>query len=137
MRWRRLTSRPIWATRARCTTSRTIRPHAKYIADFVLKKANVRLLKEEIARSAIQQFVRLRLKMYSFGLEQRNADGSFDTMNKHGAKGIQSAPADKFTHQQYKAPLEHPEENYVGNRRLGSRLNLIYGIEVQIPPVMI
>ena len=109
--------------------------HPKYNADFVLNRAKVGLMKDEAAGSIITEFVGLRPKMYSFEIAQTKADGTVETVNKHRAKGIQRAAADKFIHQQYKAQLEHPEENYVANRRLGSRLHRIYGIEVHIPPL--
>ena len=87
--------------------------HPKYKADFALNRAKVGLMKDEAAGSIITEFFGLRPKMYSFVIAQSKADGTVETVNKHRAKGIQRAAADKFIHQQYKAQLEHPEENYV------------------------
>ena len=97
--------------------------HPKYNADFALNSAKVGLMKDEAACSIIIEFVWLRTEMYSFECSQSKADGTVETVNKHRAKGIQRAAADKFIHQQYKAQLDHPEQNYVDNRRLGSRLH--------------
>ena len=109
--------------------------HPKYNAEYVLNRAKVELMKDEAACRIIMEFVWLRPKMYSFVIAQTRADGTFDMVNKHRAKGIQRAVADKFIHQQYKAQLENPEENYFANHRLGSRLHRIYGIEVLVPPM--
>ena len=92
-------------------------------------------MKEEAAGTIIREFVRLRPMMYSFVIAQSKTGGTIETVNKHRAKGIQRAVADMFIHQKYKQQLEHPEENYVANRRLGSRLQRIYGIEVLVQPM--
>ena len=63
-----------------------------------------------------------------------NQDGTSETVDKHRAKGIQRAAAAKLTHAEYKAQLKLPAENFVINRRLGSRLHKIYGIEVYCKP---
>ena len=93
-------------------------------------KAVVGLMKDEAAGNPIVEFVGLRPKMYSFLAAKVQADRTLEYFDKHRAKGHQRAAAAKITHDQYLAQLIHPEENYVLNRRLGSRLHKIYGIEV-------
>ena len=101
-----------------------------YKPEFQDNKAVVGLMKDEAAGYPIVEFVGLRPKMYSFKAAKVKPDGTLDFFDKHRAKGLQRAPAAKITHDQYLAQLIHPEENYVLNRRLGSRLHKIYGIEV-------
>ena len=60
--------------------------HPNYYADFMLNRSKLRLMKEDIAASPIQEFVRLRPKTYSFQHEERNPDGTTDLMNKHRAR---------------------------------------------------
>ena len=104
--------------------------HRIYKPDFSNNKAQVGLMKDEVGGSIITEFVGLRPKMYSFQAAKIGADGSLSYYDKHRAKGIQRVVAAKFTHEEYKRQLEFPAENYVVNRRLGSRLHEIYGIEV-------
>ena len=52
-------------------------------------------------------------------------------MTKKRANGLQRAAVAKMHHEDFKAQLDHPEENFVLNRRFGSKLHEIYGIEVQ------
>jgi hypothetical protein len=58
---------------------------------------------------------------------------SFTTLNdanivkeKHRAKGVQYAAAKVLTHAQYIRQLEHPDENRLVNRRIGSNLHVLY-----------
>ena len=101
-----------------------------YKRNFKDNKAKLGLMKDEAAGHPITEYVGLRAKMYSFEEGEPKADGTLEITNHHRAKGIQRAQAARFTHQQYLDQLHHPEENYVINRRLGSRLHKIYGIEV-------
>ena len=101
-----------------------------YKPEFQDNKAVVGLMKDEAAGNPIVEFVGLRPKMYSFLAAKVQADRTLEYFDKHRAKGLQRAAAAKITHDQYLAQLMHPEENYVLNRRLGSRLHKIYGIEV-------
>ena len=98
--------------------------------EFQDNKAVLGLMKEEAAGNPIFEFVGLRPKMYSFQAVKVKADGNYEYFDKHRAKGLKRAATSKFTHEQYLRQLEHPEENFVLNRRLGSRLHKIYGIEV-------
>ena len=106
--------------------------HPQYKPEFQRNKAVVGLMKDEASGHPITEFIGLRPKMYSFQAVKVKTDGSTEIFGKHRAKGIQKAAADKFDHEQYLAQLERPEENFVVNRRLGSRLHKIYGIEVDI-----
>ena len=103
-------------------------PYYKY--EFKENNSKVGFMKDEAAGHAISEFVGLRPKMYSYLEVKSKADGILDVTNKHRAKGIQKVAAARLTHEQYKAQLAHPEENFGINRRLGSRLHKIYGIEV-------
>ena len=91
-------------------------------------------MKDEAGGHGIIEFVGLRPKMYSFEAIKLIPDGTFERFEKHRAKGIQRVVAAKFTHEQYKKQLNTPEENFVINRRLGTRLHNIYGIEVTSAP---
>ena len=109
--------------------------HPKYNADFVRNRAKVGPMPDEASCSIITDYVGLRPKMYLFVIAQSKEDGTVETVNKHRAKGIQRAVADKYIQQQYKEYLEQPEENYVSHPLEGSRFHRIYAIEVLIPPV--
>ena len=86
--------------------------------------------KDEANGDPIIEFVGLRPKMYSYQTLSERADGSSQTVTKKRAKGLQRAAVSKMHHEEFKAQLEHPVENYVVNRRFGSKLHVIYGIEV-------
>ena len=104
-----------------------------YSPDMQQNKARVGMMKEECGGQPITEFVGLRPKMYSFKYLKRLPDGSYENSEKHRAKGIQRVAAARLQHDLYREQLNHPEENYVLNRRLGSRLHQIYGIEVEFP----
>ena len=101
-----------------------------YKPEFQRNKAEVGLMKDEAGGNPITEFVGLRPKMYSYQSVKLKPDGTTETSDKHRAKGIQRVAASKLTHAQYLAQLDRPEENFIVNRRLGSRLHKIYGIEV-------
>ena len=106
--------------------------HPFFRPDLLNNKAQVGLMKDETAGNPIIEFVGLRPKMYSFKAVKANQDAlvPVEYFEKHRAKGIQRVAAANFTHDQYLQQLHHPEEYFVMNRRLGSRLHNIYGIEV-------
>ena len=108
--------------------------HPKYFFDMQENKAKVGMMKDECAGQPIVEFVGLRPKMYSFTSLEKQPDGTLDLAEKHRAKGIQRVAAARLTHEQYREQLVTPMENYVTNRRLGSRLHNIYGIEVSCDP---
>ena len=91
-------------------------------------------MKDEAGGHGIIEFVGLRPKMDSFEAIKLIPDGTYERFEKHRAKGIQTVVAAMFTHEPYKNQLETPEENFVINRRLGTRLHNIYGIEVSSHP---
>ena len=97
--------------------------------DVVVKK------KDEASGNPISEFVGLRPKMYSFEMVCKKPDGTLETVGKHRAKGIQRSRVARFNHQQYLDQLRNPTENYAINRRLGSRLHQIYGMEVIFTPL--
>ena len=101
-----------------------------YKPEFQDNKAVVGLMKDEVAGNPIIEFVGLRPKMYSFQGMKVKAEGRIEYFDKYRAKGLQRVSAAKFTHTQYLEQLEHPDENFVIKRLLGSRLHKIYGIEV-------
>ena len=70
----------------------------------------------------IVEFVGLRPKMYSY-LYQEKADPSSVIKEKHRVKGISAAASRSLKHFDYKDQLEHPHENYLTNKRLGSKLH--------------
>lgn len=110
--------------------------HPEYLPHFPENKAVVGLMKDEMASMPIVEYVGLRPKMYSFKAIDVKPDGQIEYIEKHRAKGIQRVVASNFTHQQYLDQLRHPEENYVLNRRLGSHLHDIYGIEVDFSSIL-
>ena len=110
--------------------------HPQYKPEFQQNKAVVGLMKDEASGNPITEFIGLRPKMYSFQAVKVKPDGTTEIFGKHRAKGIQHAAADKLDHEQYLAQLERPEENFVVNRRLGSRLHKVYGIEVAFHTVI-
>ena len=86
--------------------------------------------KDETNGDPILEFVGLRAKMYSFQTLGHKEGGGAEITTKKRAKGIQRAAVAKLRHEDYKAQLDHPEENFITNRRFGSKLHAIYGIEV-------
>ena len=78
--------------------------------------------KDESSGDPIIEFVGLRPKMYSF----TTLNNAQRLKEKHRAKGIQYAAAKALTHAQYIAQLEHPTENRLINRRIGSHLHVLY-----------
>ena len=69
-------------------------------------------------------------KMYSYQTLNDPSNGQAGFTTKKRAKGIQRAVVGKLRHEQFNAQLDQPEETYVTNRRIGSKLHQIYGIMV-------
>ena len=86
--------------------------------------------KDEANGEPILEFVGLRAKMYSYQTLSHNETGEQSILTKKRAKGIQKAAVAKLRHEEFKKQLDHPEENFITNRRFGSKLHEIYGIEV-------
>ena len=85
--------------------------------------------KDEANGDNIVEFVGLKAKMYSYQTLNTGADNNALTTKKR-AKGLQRAAVAKLRHHEFKAQLDHPEDNFIVNRRFGSKLHQIYGIEV-------
>ena len=68
-------------------------------------------MKDEVAGNLIAVFVGLRPKIYSFEAVKINPDGTTEPYDKHRAKGIHRAAAERFLHQQYLDQLQNPTEN--------------------------
>ena len=86
--------------------------------------------KDEANGDPILEFVGLRAKMYSYQTLSHVDGGAESVVTKKRAKGIQKAAVSKLRHEEFKGQLDHPEENFITNRRFGSKLHEIYGIEV-------
>ena len=78
-------------------------------------------MKDETNGEAILEVVALRPKMYSLIYGENK--------EKHRVKGVQFAASRTLCHADYRRQLETPTENYLTNRRLGSKLHRIYAIE--------
>ena len=83
-------------------------------------------MKDETCGRPIQEYVALRPKMYSF--IELTEHGLVD---HHRAKGIQAAASKNLHHAEYLAQLRTPRENYLINRRIGSKCHKLYTIEVE------
>ena len=84
----------------------------------------------ETKGAPIIEFVGLRPKMYSY-LYKEKPELESSTLEKHRGKGITRSAARALTHEAYKSQLDCPTENYITNRRLGSKLHRIYAIEFE------
>jgi len=83
----------------------------------------------ETKGAPIVEFVGLRPKMYSLQYKE-SCDPTSAIKEKRRIKGITRAAARALLHANYKAQLDFPTENYLTNKRLGSKLHQIYAIEV-------
>ena len=93
--------------------------------------------KDEARGQSINEFVGLTTKMNSYqivktgvGIRTLNdpSHGQAWFTRKSGQRAFKAGA--NFLHEQFKAQLDHPEETYVLNRRIGSKLHQFYGIEV-------
>lgn len=82
--------------------------------------------KDEANAKPIVQFAGCRPKMYS--LQILGANGRIE--EKHRAKGIARAAMKDKTFQDFLDQLEHPHENYVQNKRIGSKLHKLYTLDI-------
>ena len=89
-------------------------------------KRKIGFFKDEAKGQIISEFVGLRPKMYSYLIQSEKG-----IEEKHRAKGIQSAVAKDFRHENYLKELKNPLENFVKNKRIGSKLHNIYSIETK------
>ena len=96
----------------------------------VLNEKVIGKFKDETLGAPITEFVGLRPKMYSFLTLVDPATGA--TKGKHRAKGIQyAASAQQLRHANYLEQLERPAENRISNKRIGSKLHVIYSMSVE------
>ena len=86
--------------------------------------------KNEASGQLRSEFMGLKPKMYSYQTlnDPSHGEGAFST--KKRAKGIQLAAVAKLRHEEYNPQLDQPQETYVSNRRIESKLHHIYGIDV-------
>lgn len=83
------------------------------------------MFKDEANGAQITEFIALRPKMYSYLLSTDHG-----VLEKHRAKGIQSAASKKIRHAEFLKQLNNPTENRYVNRRIGAKLHEIYSIEI-------
>ena len=87
--------------------------------------------KDETSGKPIIRFVGNRAKMYCYEIVDKVEADVVHLKEKRRAKGIQEAAALKLVFEDYKKQLDAPTENYVTNRRIGSKLHQLYSIEIQ------
>ena len=81
----------------------------------------------ETKGNPIVEFVGLRPKMYSY-LYQEKTDPTSKIKEKHRVKGITAAASRALKHFDYKDQLDRPHQNYLTNKRIGSKLHQIYAM---------
>ncbi len=84
--------------------------------------------KDETQGAPILEFVGLRPKMYSYQV-LHGTPANPEVCHKHRAKGICKAASATLRHEDYKAQIENPTENYLVNRRIAIKLHQIYSLE--------
>ena len=84
----------------------------------------------ETRGAPIVEIVDLRPKMYSYTKKGENAQAPLK--EKIPIKGMSRAAAKTLRHQNYLEQLGEARENYLTNRRIGSKLHQIHSIEVII-----
>ena len=104
-------------------------PKSSPYYDLTNKKA-VGKFKCETKGAPIIEFVGLRPKMYSIQYKD-SCEPSSVIKEKHRIKGVTRTAARALLHESYKAQLDFPTENYLKNKRLGSKLHQIYAIEAR------
>ncbi len=86
------------------------------------------MFKCETRGTAILEIVGLRPKMYSYNFKDENPTKPLK--EKIRIKGVSRAAAKTLRHQMYSDQLGEAKENYLTNRRIGSKLHQIYSISV-------
>ena len=84
---------------------------------------------DEANGDLIDEFVGLKAKMYFHQTLNTGAGNNAFTREKW-AKRLQRAAVAKLRHQELKAELDEPEENFIFNCGFGRKLHKIYGIKV-------
>ena len=82
----------------------------------------------ETRGAPIVEIVELRPKMYSYTIKGESAQAPLK--EKIRIKGVSRAAAKTLRHQNYLEQLGEAKENYLTNRRIGSKLHQIHSIEV-------
>ena len=77
--------------------------------------------KDEASGQSITEFVGLKPKMYSYQTLNDPSNGEAGFTIKKRAKGIQRTVVTTLRHDQYMAQIDHPEDTFVSNRRIGSK----------------
>ena len=95
----------------------------------VTNKKVVGKFKCESKGAAITEFEGLRAKMYCLRYKE-SADPNSSIKEKRRIKGVSRQAARELRFEQYKAQLQTPTENYLTNRRIGTKLHQIYAISV-------
>ena len=67
--------------------------------------------------------------MYCLRLKE-SADPNSAIKEKRRIKGVSRAAGKALMFEDYKAQLHNPTENYLTNRRIGSKLHQVYAISV-------
>ena len=91
-------------------------------------KMVIGMFKCETRGASIREIVGLRPKMYSYVFKDENPTKPLK--EKIRIKGISRAAAKTLRHQMYCEQLGEAKENYLTNRRIGSKLHEIYSISV-------
>ena len=84
-------------------------------------------MKDEANGKPITEFVGLRPKMYSFLFEENGQE-----KERHRAKGINKAASRNLRHEQFKAQLSTPVENFLPNHRIANAMHDLYTLEVGV-----
>ena len=89
-------------------------------------KMKLGYFKCETKGAPIREIVGLRPKMYSYTFKSNNEQHPIK--EKIRIKGVSRAAAKTLRHQMYSDQLREAKENYLTNRRIGSKLHQIYSI---------
>ncbi len=82
----------------------------------------------ETKGEALVEIFCLKPKMYSY-LFKKDKETNL-LLEKRKINGVSRAAAKLLRHQMYVDQLNDPKENYLTNRRIGNRLNIMYTIKV-------
>ena len=91
-----------------------------------LNKMKLGYFKCETKGAPIREIVGLRPKMYSYLYNSDNVQKPYK--EKIRIKGVSRAAAKTLRHEMYSDQLREAKENYLTNRRIGSKLHQIYSI---------
>jgi hypothetical protein len=106
---------------------------AGYPAEFYKDDTNNKVIgkfKDEANSEPILEFVGLRPKMYSY-TKLKDTPAGMKTCEALRAKGIQRAASSLLRHQDFLDQLHNPHENYLANRRIGSKLHNLFTFRAQ------